>query len=532
MKQTPPTRSKARGAKPPAGTPGGPLNSSPARVLALPAGCALALLLFGFLVPQRPALFWTFVGAAGGLLVWSAAVYASARRQRRSLTMGISLRRQHWVQACAQAAVLLYWGWYVHFVYAFLPLIVAQLVFAYGVDCLLTWSRRDRYALGFGPFPVILSINLFLWFRPEWFYWQFAMILVGFAAKEFIRWNRDGRSAHIFNPSSFPLAVASILLILAGVSDITLGTAIATTQFYPPHMYLVIFLVALPGQLLFGVARMTMSAVVTLYLISLIHLQATGTYLFFDSHIPLPVFLGMHLLFTDPSTAPKSVAGRVIFGALYAIGTATFFVLLTGMGVPNFYDKLLPVPLMNLMVRAIDRFAAERLPASVPDGTLQATGTPWRMHAVATSIWVVVFLALSAVRGIGDRPRGQALPFWQQACRAGSARACEYTEAMTLIYCNNGSGWACNEWGLIQVRANRPPGNAFARACEQGFTPTCEYLRRPPPSGPPPQGKPPLVGDLPIVLRGTKPPLLERDPARLFAIACDQGWPGTCAPAS
>ena len=67
---------------------------------------------------------------------------------------------------------------------------------------------------------------------------------------------------------------------------------------------------SLPGQLLFGVARMTLSAVVTLYLISLAHLQLTGTYLFFDSHIPLPVFLGMHLLFTDPSTSPRSAPAR------------------------------------------------------------------------------------------------------------------------------------------------------------------------------------------------------------------------------
>src|SRR5690606_31093939 len=125
--------------------------------------------------------------------------------------------------------------WHVRFVYAFLPLILAQIVFAYAVDSLLTWARRDRYALGFGPFPVILSINLFLWFRPDWFYWQFAMILVGYAAKEFIKWTREGRRAHIFNPSSFPLAVASMLLILTASSDITLGTAIATTQFYPPH---------------------------------------------------------------------------------------------------------------------------------------------------------------------------------------------------------------------------------------------------------------------------------------------------------
>jgi len=33
---------------------------------------------------------------------------------------------------------------------------------------------------------------------------------------------------------------------------------------------------------------------------------------------------------------------------------------------------------------------------------------------------------------------------------------------------------------------------------------------------------------LPIVLSGTKPPLRERDPAKLYALACKQGWPSAC----
>ena len=57
---------------------------------------------------------------------------------------------------------------------------------------------------------MIFSINLFLWFKPDWFYLQFLMVAVGFAAKELIRWDKDGRRVHIFNPSSFPLAVFSL----------------------------------------------------------------------------------------------------------------------------------------------------------------------------------------------------------------------------------------------------------------------------------------------------------------------------------
>ena len=174
---------------------------------------------------------------------------------------------------------------------------------------LLGWSRRDSYTLGFGLFPVVFSINLFLWFKPEWFYLQFVMVALGLAAKEFIRWNKDGRRVHIFNPSSFPLAVFSLVLLATGTSAITWGKEIASTQFYPPHMYLILFLIGLPGQLFFGVTSMTMSAVVSTYVFGRLYFAATGIYFFYDSYIPIAVFLGMHLLFNDPSTSPRTELG-------------------------------------------------------------------------------------------------------------------------------------------------------------------------------------------------------------------------------
>ena len=114
-----------------------------------------------------------------------------------------------------------YWGWYWRPVYDFAWLLVAQLAFAYAFDMLLVWSRRGSYVLGFGPFPIIFSTNLFLWFRDDWFYLQFLMIAVGFLGKEFVRWNREGRRKHIFNPSAFSLGLFSLVLIVTGTSDLT-----------------------------------------------------------------------------------------------------------------------------------------------------------------------------------------------------------------------------------------------------------------------------------------------------------------------
>ena len=63
------------------------------------------------------------------------------------------------------------------------------------------------------------------------------MVALGFAAKELIRWDKEGRWTHIFNPSSFPLALFSLGLILTGMSDVTWGKEIAITQFYPRNLF-------------------------------------------------------------------------------------------------------------------------------------------------------------------------------------------------------------------------------------------------------------------------------------------------------
>lgn len=501
---------------------------SPAQAAALPGAFAAALAAMAFLFLPTPELFRSIVGAAAVLGAWGAVLFGAAAAKGRRLSVQPVAQRNHWVQLIAQGSILVWWGWHVQGVFAFFPLILAQVLFAFGMDALLQWSRRDTWRMTFGPIPVMFSINLFLWFKPEWFYFQFAMIALGFLAKELIRWTRDGRTTHVFNPSSFPLAVFSLALILTGSSDITLGQFIANTQHDPPFIYLVIFLAAIPGQLMFGVARMTLAAVVTAYGISLAYFGATGTYLFYDTHIPVPVFLGMHLLFTDPSTSPRSELGRILFGMIYAAGTAALFVLLPEVGAPTFYDKLLPVPIMNLMVRLLDRFATSPALSRLDPARIGARLAPGRRNVAYTGLWAGVFTVMSFTQGVGDTHPGQYLPFWQEACEAGSERACAYREYQTLVYCNNGSGWACNEWGILQVEKGLSPGRAFHQACDLGFRTACANTVRDTYDAAALSRGDPDVKDLPIVLRGTKPVLEERDEERLRALACRQGWPWAC----
>src|SRR5262245_20931322 len=151
------------------------VHLSPLGACGLPFFLSLGLAGFGLLqsIRDQPRLFWSFEGAALVLLAWTIALFASAVARQRSFLAEISLRPQHYLQACAQGSVLLYWGWYWPQVYESAPLLVAQLLFAYATEMLLIWSRRSTYTIGFSLFPVVFSINLFLWFKPDWFYLQF-----------------------------------------------------------------------------------------------------------------------------------------------------------------------------------------------------------------------------------------------------------------------------------------------------------------------------------------------------------------------
>jgi hypothetical protein len=515
------------------GEPQKPLSHplSPARAAVLPLGCAAALAAIGLLDSHHgsQALRWSILGAAAALAAGAAILYAAARRSGRRLAIETVARRQHYLQACAQGSVLLYWGWYWREVYDSADLIAAQLLFAYGVDILINWAQRDRYTLGFAPFPVIFSINLFLWFKPDWFYLQFLMVATGFAAKALIRWEKNGRPAHIFNPSSFPLAVFSLALILTGASGMTVGESIASAQFYPPHIYAMLFLIGLPGQFFFGVTSMTLSAVVATYLFGLAYFAATGVYFFYDSYIPIAVFLGMHLLFTDPSTSPSTELGRIIFGIVYGLSTVALYALLTRAGVPAFYDKLLQVPLMNLSIKLIDRTARSPFLQRLDPGALGRQLAPRRRNLAYISVWTVVFAVMTAAGGVGDHHPGQWLPFWQEACAANRAGACAYAANLEAGYCERSSGWACNEAGIMlaQRRDYAAAADAWQRGCALGFAAACANRNAKSVDGAV-KSAPPTLDDLPILVRGSKGPVADRSPAALGGAACRAGWVSFC----
>ena len=70
--------------------------------------------------------------AALALVVWAALLGVNSARAGRTLSFEIVLRPQHYLQACAHLSIFAYWGWYWPVVYESAPMILAQLLFAYG----------------------------------------------------------------------------------------------------------------------------------------------------------------------------------------------------------------------------------------------------------------------------------------------------------------------------------------------------------------------------------------------------------------
>jgi hypothetical protein len=288
----------------------------------------------------------------------------------------------------------------------------------------------------------------------------------------------------------------------------------------------------MPGQFLFGVTTMTMSAVVSTYVFGRLYFAATGIYFFYDSYIPISVFLGMHLLFNDPATSPRTELGRIVYGVLYGLSAVGLYQLLGSAGMPTFYDKLLQVPLLNLSAKWIDHVAGRWF-------TLGRSLTMRQRNLAYMSIWAVIFAGMSATQGVGDSHPGQWLPFWRQACEDGRAYACPYLADLETTFCDRGSGWACNEAGLLHIALSRsgedlrrvdPAGAAvpLRRGCELGFATACQNLSTLSSGTGSFARAQPTIEDLPIILRGSKREIRERDPSALYALSCHEGWPDAC----
>src|SRR5205823_2884532 len=123
----------------------------------------------------------------------------------------------------------------------------------------------------------------------------------------------------------------------------------------------------------------------------LTYFLATGNHFFLELRFPIAIFLASHLLFTDPSTSRRTELGRLMFGVLYASGVIALYLLLDRFGQPTFYDKLLPVPSLNVAIRAIDRAARSNLLKQFDPAALGRALTPRRRNLAYITLWIALF---------------------------------------------------------------------------------------------------------------------------------------------
>jgi hypothetical protein len=277
----------------------------------------------------------------------------------------------------------------------------------------------------------------------------------------------------------------------------------------------------------FSITLVAAMAAATLFGLSTLYSALTGVPYFLDSDIPAAVFLGLHLLVTDPSTSPRTPLGKAIFGVLYGLGVFGLYALLTAIGSPTFYDKLLCVPLLNLSVIAIDRFT-QRVAGEGPFAGLSAR---LGNNLVNMTVWIVFFASMTLLNKTDGRHVGDSLPFWQQACTDQKRNACTRLLQLEATYCSDNSAWACNELGAHYAEGKivtADTGRAqmyFSRSCELRFQAACVNLLNPQTI----LHADPHALDLRLLLREGGRNLTDASETELQTRACDHGWQFACA---
>jgi len=448
----------------------------------------LALGVGAFLLMERvhghDQMFWSFAGVSGGLVLWYLLLQFSGREMAVDAVQPV---KQHYIQASVQIVLYLYWGYYWTVgderpIYVQAPLILAQFFYLYSFDALWSWTRGRAWRFSSGPAPIVLSTNLFIWFKDDWFVWQFAMLSAGLLGKEFIRWTKEGRRTHVLNPSGFGLACAAAVLIATGSTDVTMAKPLSTTL-EVDHIFLVLFILGLVVQHFFAVTLMTFAAALAMIVSNFAYTQFTGVYLFASQNLPVAAFLGLLLLMTDPSTSPRTNVGRTLFGLGYGFGYVIAFEILGAMGAPELFAKLYPVPILNFTVQILDRFAKKGWVGRVNDRW--ENGVSLRVsNGVHMALWSIVFGIMwttGYVPGlVHKRHPGDSIEFWKQAVaeeRYDAVRKLIMVAGTQAVAGNSPAAY--NELGIIgltktvddssELDRKKNAATRFAIAAERGL---------------------------------------------------------------
>jgi len=234
-------------------------------------------------------------------------------------------------------------------------------------------------------------------------------------------------------------------------------------------------------QGLFSVTLVTLMSVLALIGLNIAYTGFTGTYFFVDSNIPIAVFLGLHLLITDPATSPRTAIGKATFGVLYGAGVFALYGLLGALGAPTFYDKLLCVPLLNLMVPWIDAAARKLRSGSLHTGRAysEISAKANRIHML---VWIIVFSIMLGTNFVGRGHPGNDIEFWNDACESDLHNGCKSLYRISRDNCADGDIDGCLR--AAELAQSRPVvadslerGKLLSRACDLGRLAACDEFR-------------------------------------------------------
>ena len=254
-------------------------------------------------------------------------------------------------------------------------------------------------------------------------------------------------------------------------------------------------------QYFFSVTLLTFSAMLAIGMVNFIYFQATGVYFFAVTNIPVAVFLGLHLLMTDPATTPRSSMGKIAFGGLYGVGVCVAFWGLEALDLPSFYDKLVVVPILNLLAPLLDRLAGVSLLGKY--GRWEMLAGPRKVNLGYMGCWIVLFLVMLRTGYVEAPHPGDTLQFWEKAAAEKRPNATKYlirvihnldnhlhdaslpvetVGAMGPQTREQSLGALCNEAGAIYSEGKlvqADPAKAcryFAQACDFGNVEGCANL--------------------------------------------------------
>jgi len=147
-------------------------------LLKIPSIFTLALFLLSFTsrVQSNDVLIYSFWASCLALLAWQGWLLKHCATQKTEKSFIVALKPQHYIQAMVQLSVYVYWGMNWQPVKDHAVLLIAQIMFAYSFDILLSWTRRESNHLGFGPSPIIFRQNLFWGLRVNGFYLKYMMV--------------------------------------------------------------------------------------------------------------------------------------------------------------------------------------------------------------------------------------------------------------------------------------------------------------------------------------------------------------------